>query len=98
MNKLLFRLSFVALALATGTVASAQQISGTVTKIDEPAGTVTIEPETAATTGASGATRRPRDYRLQDGLMFNALRFGDKVRFRAETVNGVETITELTRQ
>ena len=38
------------------------------------------------------------DFKVQDGLIFNAVRFGDSVAFTVETINGAKTITRLTRE
>ena len=79
-------------------IASAQQaIKGVVTGIDEPSGTISIQQTASGTVGAStvGATD---SYRVNDGLLFNALHLGDKVVFSAEAIGGVKTITRLNRE
>ena len=38
------------------------------------------------------------DFKVQDGLVFDAVRFGDKVAFTAETLKGTRTITRLTKE
>jgi Cu/Ag efflux protein CusF len=35
---------------------------------------------------------------VQDGLLFNALREGDKVMFISQKINGVNTITKLQKE
>ena len=78
-------------------IASAQQaMKGVVTAIDEPAGTISIQQTASGTVGASGAAATD-SYRVQDGLLFNALHLGDKVAFSAETINGAKTITRLDK-
>jgi Cu/Ag efflux protein CusF len=79
-------------------IASAQQANkGVVMGIDEPSGTISIQETAAGTVGAS--TRGTTDsFRVNDGLLFNALHLGDKVAFSAEAINGVKTITRLNRE
>jgi len=38
------------------------------------------------------------DFKVQDGLLFNALQPGDKVVFTATEVGGIKTITKLEKQ
>jgi Cu/Ag efflux protein CusF len=88
----------VAVAIAVGSAALAQQsLTGTITKVDEPNGKVTIQRTQSGTVGAntSGAAD---DFKVQDGLMFNALQAGDKVVFTAAEAGGVKTITKLEKQ
>lgn len=72
---------------------------GTILLVDEPHGTVTISEAPTGTTGSTvGATAGAyvaQEYKLQDGLLFNALRVGDVVTFTAEEKDGVKTITNL---
>jgi Cu/Ag efflux protein CusF len=35
---------------------------------------------------------------VQDGLLFNALRDGDRVTFISQEINGVNTITKLQKE
>jgi Cu/Ag efflux protein CusF len=77
------------------TAALAQQASGTVTKVDEQKGTITIQLTQGGTVGGSGAVE---EFKVQDGLMFNALRPGDKVDFRVFESSGTKTITKLNKE
>ena len=70
---------------------------GTVASIDEPGGSVTILQSPTGTVGSSGATRSGK-FAVQDGLLFNALREGDKVMFTSQEINGVNTITKLQKE
>jgi Cu/Ag efflux protein CusF len=70
---------------------------GTVASIDEPGGSVTILQSPTGTVGSSGATRYGK-FAVQDGLLFNALREGDKVMFTSQEINGVNTITKLQKE
>ena len=91
--KTIFALTTVFLFLISG--ASAQQIiKGSVANIEESKGTITIQ---QLANSVSVSSPGIEDYRLQDGLLFNALRIGDKVTFTAETINGAKTITSLSK-
>ena len=46
--------------------------------------------------GATGQTTE--DFKVQDGLVFDAVRFGDAVKFTVETIKNVKTITALTKE
>jgi len=87
-----------AAAIAVGSAALAQQsLTGTITRIDEPNGKVTIQQTQSGTVGAN-AGGAADDFKVQDGLMFNALQAGDKVVFTATEVAGVKTITKLEKR
>jgi Cu/Ag efflux protein CusF len=91
----MMRLLIAAAVALTASTASGQVMSkGSITNIDEPNGTITIQRLSGGANGA-GATD---DFRVQDGLLFNALRYGDKVSFTAETINGAKTITSLQKE
>jgi Cu/Ag efflux protein CusF len=81
-----------------GSSAFAQQtVTGSITKIDELNGKITIQQTQSGTVGAnaSGATD---EFKVQDGLLFNAFQAGDKVVFTATEIGGVKTITKLQKQ
>ena len=86
-------------AAAFGFCASAyaQQATfkGEVTKVDEATGTLTLKQDQSGTVGAGAATA---DYKVKDGLMFNAVRPGDKVQVTVDRVDGKPTITKLEKQ
>jgi Cu/Ag efflux protein CusF len=86
-------------AAAFGFCASAyaQQATfkGEITKLDEATGTVTLKQDQSGTVGASAATA---DYKVKDGLMFNAVKAGDKVQVTVDRVDGKPTITKLEKQ
>src|SRR3954465_14850055 len=85
-------------AVALTTVATAQQAQeGSVANIDEAEGTITILLAPSGKVGANGANSM-QDFRLQDGLLFDALRNGDKVTFTTAIVNSAKTITSLKRE
>jgi Cu/Ag efflux protein CusF len=81
-----------------GSGALAQQsLTGSVTKVDEANGKVTIQQTQSGTVGTSpGGVAE--DFKVQDGLLFNAVRPGDKVVFTATEAGGVKTITKLEKQ
>jgi len=92
------------MVLATATIATigsgamAQQVvNGSITKVDEANGKVTIQQTQSGTVGATSAGAG-EDFKVQDGLMFNALQVGDKVVFTATEIGGVKTITKLQKQ
>jgi Cu/Ag efflux protein CusF len=78
--------------------ASAQQAqTGSITKVDEASGKITIQQTQGSTVGAA-AGGAAEDFKVQDGLLFNALQPGDKVVFTATEVGGIKTITKLEKQ
>jgi Cu/Ag efflux protein CusF len=88
----------IAALTIAATAASAQQaLKGSITKVDEANGKISIQLAPAGTVGASGAATA-EDFKVQDGLMFNALQSGDKVTFTAKTINGAKTITQLEKE
>ena len=96
------KLARMVLATATiafiGSSAMAQQaLTGSITKVDEANGKIAIQQTQSGTVGATtgGAGE---DFKVQDGLVFNAFQVGDKVVFTAADVGGVKTITKLEKQ
>jgi Cu/Ag efflux protein CusF len=96
------KLARMVLATATiamiGSSAMAQQaFTGSITKIDEANGKITIQQTQSGTVGATtgGAGE---DFKVQEGLIFNAFQVGDKVVFTATDIGGVKTITKLQKQ
>jgi Cu/Ag efflux protein CusF len=81
-------LSFAALAQESRT--------GTISRVDEAKGTIAIS-QVEGTTGASTGPAR-QEYKVQDGLVFNAVKEGDKVFFTFEDKDGTKTITKLRKQ
>jgi Cu/Ag efflux protein CusF len=82
--------------ISSGALAQ-QALTGSVTKVDEANGKIAIQQTQSGTVGTStgGAAE---DFKVQDGLLFNALQPGDKVVFTATEVGGVKTITKLEKQ
>jgi len=82
-----------------GSSALAQQaVTGSVTKIDEPNGKITIQQTQSGTVGANTGGGATAEFKVQDGLLFNALQPGDRVAFTATEIGGVKTITNLKKQ
>jgi hypothetical protein len=70
--------------------ASAQEtFAGIIASTDEGNDTLTIQ---RSSTGTSG------DFKVQDGLLFNSLRYGDPVEITVETIDGARTITGLKKK
>ena len=74
---------------------SQERLRGEVATVDEASGTIGIK---LSGTVGSGASTAPTTFKVQDGLVFNAVKPGDKVSFSAERVNGAMTITALTKE
>lgn len=64
---------------------------GVVASVDERNDTISVRLQSSPTGAA-------QDFRVHDGLVFDAVRFGDKVAFTAETLKGTRTITRLTKE
>ena len=68
-----------------------ETLRGVVASVDERNDTISVRLQSSPTEAA-------QDFKVQDGLVFDAVRFGDKVAFTAETLNGTRTITRLTKE
>jgi Cu/Ag efflux protein CusF len=89
--------SAAAIVIISSGALAQQALTGSITKVDESKGTITIQQKQSGTVGANtgGAAE---DFKLQDGLLFNAMQAGDKVVFTATEIGGVKTITKLEKQ
>jgi Cu/Ag efflux protein CusF len=92
------------MVLATATIAfigsgamAQQALTGAITKLDESNGKITIQRTQTGTVGANSGGAA-EDFKVQDGLIFNAFQVGDKVVFTATDVGGVKTVTKLQKQ
>jgi Cu/Ag efflux protein CusF len=87
----------VALGFCAGAYAQQTTLKGEITKLDEATGTITLKQDQSGTVGggAGGATV---DYKVKDGLVFNAVKPGDKVQVTVDRVDGKQTITKLEKQ
>src|SRR3954465_3845689 len=89
-----------------GTVVGVDEAAGSITIQqpqaggggDEAAGAITIQQPQAGRVGANSPGGPPDRYAVQDGLLFNALRVGDKVAFSSQEISGVNTITKLQKE
>jgi len=82
--------------LMTSMAFAQQAMKGVVTGIDELAGTISIQQIASSAVGAGGAATD--SYKVQDGLLFNAVHLGDKVAVSVATIDGAKTITQLDKQ
>ena len=83
-------------ALTFASAACAQEaLKGEVAKVDEATGTISIKLN--GTVGSSDTTT-PTAFKVQDGLIFNAVKPGDKVSFTADRIGEVMTIKKLTKE
>jgi Cu/Ag efflux protein CusF len=88
-------LATVVVVISPGALAQ-QSLTGSITKVDEANGKITIQQAQSGTVGTAGGAAE--DFKVQDGLLFNAVQPGDKVVFTATEVGGVKTITKLQKQ
>jgi len=89
----------IALAVAIPAFVYAQEgMKGEITKVDEAKGTITIKQSPSGTVGAGSEAAATRDFKVKDGLLFNAVKAGDKVVFSADSVDGNLTITKMQQQ
>ncbi|MGL3108857.1 copper-binding protein [Bradyrhizobium sp. BR 1432] len=72
-------------------------VRGVVVKVDGIAGIVSVR---EMQTGAAGAISygAAEEFKVQDPLLFDAVRLGDEVIFSASDRNGAMTITKLSEQ
>jgi protein-tyrosine-phosphatase len=69
-----------------------ESLRGVVASVDERNDIISVRLQSPS----KGETTE--DFKVQDGLIFNAVRFGDSVAFTVETINGMKTITRLTKE
>src|SRR3954471_24695450 len=74
-----------------------QSMTGTISKVDEASGKVAIQQTQSGTVGA-GSGGAAEEFKVQDGLLFNAVKPGDKVTVTVTEIGGVKTITKLEKQ
>ncbi|MCC8963089.1 hypothetical protein FNJ47_13400 [Bradyrhizobium sp. UFLA 03-164] len=65
-----------------------QTLRGVVDSVDERSDTIRVRL----------SPDRTEPFRVQDGLLFNAVRFGDPVTFSVQTISGFQTIVGLTKE
>ncbi|MCB1545279.1 MAG: copper-binding protein [Rhodoblastus sp.] len=94
--KKLATLSFAAL-VASSIMADAQTaslVAGKVVKVDSSAGKVTIDHEKIPNLDMEPMTMV---FRAADPAVLKAVKAGDKIRFKADTVNGQLTVTAIEK-
>ncbi|MDB5584385.1 MAG: hypothetical protein JWR80_9561 [Bradyrhizobium sp.] len=87
----------IALILGISGAFAQQTLTGSIAKVDEANGKITIQQTQSGTIGA-GTGSAVEDFKVQDGLMFNAVQAGDKVIVTVTDDGGVKTITKLQKQ
>ena len=97
------RFAIIALAAAlvigaSGLSHAQQTITGKVASVDKAAGKISIQLSGAAATSGAAGPPAPTSFKVQDALLFNAVKKGDEVSVTTKTVNGVATITALKKQ
>ena len=103
LQKIIFAISIGLSFASVGTMASAQQASasanhaamsdGEIKKVDKEAGKLTIKHGELKNLGMGAMTMV---FKAQDPAMLNQVKQGDKVRFVANMVNGVLTVSTIT--
>ena len=86
--------AIVALSFANA-VCAQETLKGEVATVDEASGKIGIK---LSGTVGSGDTTAPTSFKVQDGLVFNAVKPGDKVSIVVERTGDVMTIKQLTKE
>ena len=86
-----------AITIISSAALAQQTQTGSIAKMDEANGKITIQQAQAGTVGSNSGGVSD-EFKVQDGLAFNAFQVGDKVVFTATDVGGVKTITKLQKQ
>jgi protein-tyrosine-phosphatase len=73
------------------TAPASETFRGVVASVDERNDTISVRLQSSPVGVAL-------DFKVLDGLVFDAVRFGDSVAFTVETVNGAKAITRLTKE
>jgi len=72
-------------------------VRGVVVKVDGIAGIISVREMHPGMAGAI-SYGMAEEFKVQDGLLFDAVRSGDEVVFSASEVDGAMTITKLSEQ
>jgi Cu/Ag efflux protein CusF len=86
--------AIVALSFAS-TVCAQETLRGEVATVDEASGKIGVK---LSGTVGSGDTTAPTTFKVQDGLIFNAVKPGDKVSIIVERTGDEMTIKRLTKE
>ncbi|ODM71875.1 hypothetical protein A6X20_12560 [Bradyrhizobium elkanii] len=91
-------MAVAAIIAATSSQAVAERtVRGVVVKVDGIAGILSVR-EMHPGMGGAVSYGTAEEFKVQDGLLFDAVRLGDEVVFSASEVNGAMTITKLSEQ
>jgi Cu/Ag efflux protein CusF len=84
----------IALSFAS-TVGAQENLKGEIVTVDEASGKIGVK---LTDTVGSGDTTAPTNFKVQDGLIFNAVKPGDKVSLIVERTGDELTIKQLTKE
>jgi Cu(I)/Ag(I) efflux system protein CusF len=87
-------LVLVAFSLAPATASQHDLVEGQVTKVDVPTERITLRHGPIKSLDMDSMTML---FRVKDKAMLKAVKVGDKVKFRAERVDGRITLTHIER-
>jgi Cu/Ag efflux protein CusF len=90
-------IGIIAAALFSAGASAQESRLGTISRLDEANGTIAIVEAQSGTTGSSTAAGS-QEFKVQDGLVFNAVKEGDRVSYAVQDIGGVKTITKLQKQ
>ena len=88
-------LIFPAILGVASAVYAQEALKGEVATVDEASGKIGIK---LSGTVGSGDTTAPTNFKVQDGLVFNAVKPGDKVSIVVERTGDDMTIKQLTKE
>lgn len=87
--------AILAATLSPSLVTAQQEMTdGQVTKIDEPADKITLKHGPIKNLDMDDMTMV---FRVKEKAMLKTVKVGDKIKFRAERVNGQLTVTQMTK-
>lgn len=86
--------AIIALGLPSAVLAQ-ESLRGEVTSVDEGSGKISVK---LSGTVGSNDTTAPTSFKIQDGLVFNAVKPGDKISIVVERVGDDMTIKKLTKE
>jgi Cu/Ag efflux protein CusF len=78
----------------SASVSNQENLRGEIATVDEASGKISVK--LSGTVGSSDSTT-PTFFKVQDGLIFNAVKPGDKISFTVEKVGEDMTIKTLTK-
>jgi Cu/Ag efflux protein CusF len=90
--------SAAAITIGSASLAQSAQTTGRILKIDATNGKITLEHKQAGTVGAAAAKDIVDEYKIGNGLPFNAFRAGDQVIYTEQQVGGVWTVTQMQKR